>query len=295
MQRVRCVVVEFLFCVWGCGIYLERSFRIDLLCLAFAFVAINFLVLPISHLWFFLNIFSLGTDELLVVSIICGRSNNEMERLKKTYFQMFTQDLGTLLSNETGGNLEFLVMNLLQAAEDEYDERVYNEEKMKDDIETLYKAGQGRFGTKEKEIFKVKNTELIIFCIDWNRRACIAATMRWMMMNMMMIIIYCFVYVCNWLEFCFFIFFSLQILCKSPSEYLLKMNLQYADKHGLTLVKMLETELGGMAQDAALIMLGMKIKPTEEAAKLIHKAVCILDSKWNLCNCILHRKWWHVW
>lgn len=51
------------------------------------------------------------------------------------------------------------------------------------------------------------------------------------------------------------------------------MNLQYADKHGLTLVKMLETELSGIAKDAALFMIGMKLKPHEEAAKLIDRAV----------------------
>jgi len=54
------------------------------------------------------------------------------------------------------------------------------------------------------------------------------------------------------------------------------MNLQYADKHGLTLVKMLETELSGIAKDAALFMIGMKIKPYEEVAKLIEKSVSFL-------------------
>lgn len=51
------------------------------------------------------------------------------------------------------------------------------------------------------------------------------------------------------------------------------MNLQYADKYGLTLVKMLETEMSGISQDAALFMIGMKIKPYQEIAKLIEKAV----------------------
>jgi len=52
------------------------------------------------------------------------------------------------------------------------------------------------------------------------------------------------------------------------------MNLQYADKHGLTLVKMLETEMGGISKEAAGFMFGMKIKPYEEIAKLIERAVC---------------------
>jgi len=158
----------------------------------------------------------IGTDEQLVVSIISGRTNEEMDILKKKYFELFTKDLGSVLASETTGTLEYLCLNVLQAAEDSMDESVYNDEKMAQDIKTLYDAGQGKLGTKEKEIFK--------------------------------------------------------ILCKSPPEYLLKMNLQYADKHGLTLVKMLETEMGGISKEAAGFMFGMKIKPYEEIAKLIERA-----------------------
>ena len=49
--------------------------------------------------------------------------------------------------------------------------------------------------------------------------------------------------------------------------------LDSADKHGITLVKMLEVELSGISKDAALFMIGMKIKPYEEIAKLIEMAV----------------------
>ena len=49
--------------------------------------------------------------------------------------------------------------------------------------------------------------------------------------------------------------------------------LDSADKHGITLVKMLEVELSGISKDAALFMIGMKIKPYEEIAKLIEMVV----------------------
>ena len=39
------------------------------------------------------------------------------------------------------------------------------------------------------------------------------------------------------------------------------------------MVKMLEVELSGISKDAALFMIGMKIKPYEEIAKLIEMAV----------------------
>lgn len=63
-----------------------------------------------------------------------------------------------------------------------------------------------------------------------------------------------------------------KLLCASPPEYLKKLNLLYADKYGFTLIKAMETEVGGDAGRAGLFMLGMKLKPYETVAKLIDKA-----------------------
>jgi Annexin len=129
---------------------------------------------------------------------------------------MNTKDLGRKLDGELGGALEQLIFNVLQAAEEEYDPDFHTEAKMEEDVEKIYKMGQGKFGTDEKGLFK--------------------------------------------------------ILCSAPPEYLKKLNLLYADKHGFTLVKTLETELGGAVEKAAMFMVGMKLKPYEEVAKLIKTA-----------------------
>ena len=42
----------------------------------------------------------LGTNEKLLWSVICGRSNEEIEILKKTYFQKYDKDLSLLVSSE---------------------------------------------------------------------------------------------------------------------------------------------------------------------------------------------------
>jgi hypothetical protein len=42
----------------------------------------------------------LGTNETLLYTIICGRTNKEMEILKKTFFKIYTEDLGRLLDSE---------------------------------------------------------------------------------------------------------------------------------------------------------------------------------------------------
>jgi len=158
----------------------------------------------------------LGTNETLLYPIICGRSNKEMEILKKKYFELYTKDLGRVLDSELGGHFEALIFNALQAAEEVYDEDYHNDEKMEEDAAKLYEMGQGKWGTDEKGMFK--------------------------------------------------------LLCASPPEYLKKLNLVYADKYGFTLLKAMETEVGGDAGRAGLFMLGMKIKPYETVAKLIDKA-----------------------
>lgn len=58
----------------------------------------------------------LGTDETLLYTIICGRSNKEMQLLKAKYFDIHTEDLGRVLDSELGGNFEQLVSVLWSAA-----------------------------------------------------------------------------------------------------------------------------------------------------------------------------------
>lgn len=99
---------------------------------------------------------------------------------------------------------------------DEDDDAKYDDAKMKEDIDDIYKLGQGKFGTDEKGLFK--------------------------------------------------------ILCTSPPAYLKKLNMAYAEKHGFTLLHSLTTELKGISQFAAQFLMGMKINPYEEIAKLFDEA-----------------------
>jgi hypothetical protein len=150
------------------------------------------------------------------MTIVAGRSNKEMDHLKKRYFELYTKDLGQVIAAEIKRNFEFLIMNCIQASEEEYDESVHNDSKLKDDIHDLYKMGQAKLGCDEKGIFKM--------------------------------------------------------LCNAPPEYLKELNLAYADEHGITLLHSMQQELKGYAEDAAEFLIGMKIKPYEEVAKLIQKA-----------------------
>lgn len=175
----------------------------------------------------------IGTKEFLLTTILCGRTNKEMEMLKKKYFDLYSKDLGRVLDSEMGGDLEKLVFNVLQASEEDYDPEFHTEDKMKEDVKKLHEAGLGSFGTDEVNLFK--------------------------------------------------------ILCASPSEYLKGLNLAYADKYGYTLTKACEKELKRDAEAAALFMLGMKLKPYEEVAKVINRACKGLGTDELLLSTILIR------
>lgn len=97
----------------------------------------------------------LGTSERILYPIVCGRSNSEMEILKKTYFKTYDRDLSTLIKSELRGNLADIHFTCVQGAEEQYDPHYHTEEKSREDAEAIYEAGQGRLGTDEKSIFKI--------------------------------------------------------------------------------------------------------------------------------------------
>jgi hypothetical protein len=104
-----------------------------------------------------------GTNEMLVYSIICGRSNTEMTLLKKEYFHVFTKDLGSSLDSELGGNVEQLILNCLQANQEEYNpDEIHTSSKMEEDCEAFYHMAQGKFGMNEKDFLNY------YVCYHWN-------------------------------------------------------------------------------------------------------------------------------
>ena len=175
----------------------------------------------------------LGTNELVLYPVICGRTNEEIDILKKKFYDVTGKDLGRVLDAELGGDLEKLVFNCLQGVEEKFDPGYHNDDLVKQDVATIYKAGQGSFGTNEAGFFKV--------------------------------------------------------LVARPSEHLKTVNLAYAEKHGYTLFKALETEIGGQAGEAGLFMLGMKLRPYLTVAKLIKKACAGLGTNELLLTCTLIR------
>eukprot|EP00541_Cyclophora_tenuis_P002847 CAMPEP_0116544526 /NCGR_PEP_ID=MMETSP0397-20121206/2164_1 /TAXON_ID=216820 /ORGANISM="Cyclophora tenuis, Strain ECT3854" /LENGTH=328 /DNA_ID=CAMNT_0004068743 /DNA_START=40 /DNA_END=1026 /DNA_ORIENTATION=- len=96
-----------------------------------------------------------GTKERIVWPILCGRDNEEIVKLKETYFAAFDNDLGVQLSGELGGDFERLIFHCIQGSELEYDPDVFTDEKAEEDCNTFYDAGQGQWGTDEKSLFHI--------------------------------------------------------------------------------------------------------------------------------------------
>uniref|UniRef100_A0A7S4HQF8 Annexin n=1 Tax=Odontella aurita TaxID=265563 RepID=A0A7S4HQF8_9STRA len=96
-----------------------------------------------------------GTTEKLLYTIICGRSNADIDALRKAYFREYEKDLGSLVKGELGGDLEDFCMACIQGLEDAYDPDLHTEDKAKEDAEAFHEAGEGRWGTDEKSLFKL--------------------------------------------------------------------------------------------------------------------------------------------
>jgi annexin A13 len=97
-----------------------------------------------------------GASVDIIYSITCGRTNMEMEMLKKAFFSKYTKDLNQIIASELRGDNEKLMLNALQASEQVYDPLFHTRDKAIEDAEYLYKSGQGKWiGTDEKSIFKI--------------------------------------------------------------------------------------------------------------------------------------------
>ncbi|CEG44089.1 annexin family [Plasmopara halstedii] len=75
----------------------------------------------------------LGTKEGLIYPVVVGRTNVEINILKKTYFDLYGEDLGSVLDSDLHGDFQ----------------------KVEADVEKLYKTGRGKMGTDEEGFISV--------------------------------------------------------------------------------------------------------------------------------------------
>ncbi|XP_028389852.2 annexin A13 [Phyllostomus discolor] len=89
----------------------------------------------------------LGTDEAVLIEILCTRTNQEIIAMKEAYQRLFDRSLEADVKEDTSGNLKKILVSLLQANRDEGDN--VDKELAGQDAKDLYDAGEGRWGTDE--------------------------------------------------------------------------------------------------------------------------------------------------
>ncbi|XP_020805302.1 annexin B11 isoform X1 [Drosophila serrata] len=89
----------------------------------------------------------IGTDETVLIEILCTLSNMEIYTIKNQYLRLYGAHLESELKSETSGNFKRLLTSLCTAARDESG-RV-DPIAAKDDARELLKAGELRVGTDE--------------------------------------------------------------------------------------------------------------------------------------------------
>ncbi|TDH69895.1 hypothetical protein CCR75_004021 [Bremia lactucae] len=91
----------------------------------------------------------LGTKEELIYPVVVGRTNVEISMLKKVYFDLYGDDLGSVLDSDLHGDYQKVILASLQASLVPYDGSIHNAAKVQADVEKLYAMGRGKMGTDE--------------------------------------------------------------------------------------------------------------------------------------------------
>ncbi|BFG01549.1 annexin B11 [Drosophila madeirensis] len=89
----------------------------------------------------------IGTDEEVLIEILCTLSNMEIYTIKNQYLRLYGAHLESELKSETSGNFKRLLTSLCTSARDE-SFRI-DPDAAKDDARELLKAGELRVGTDE--------------------------------------------------------------------------------------------------------------------------------------------------
>ncbi|XP_037659097.1 annexin A13 isoform X1 [Choloepus didactylus] len=89
----------------------------------------------------------LGTDEAVLIEVLCTATNKEIIAIKEAYQRLFDRSLESDVKDDTSGNLKKILVSLLQANRNEGND--VDKDLAGQDAKALYDAGEGRWGTDE--------------------------------------------------------------------------------------------------------------------------------------------------
>ncbi|XP_036356955.1 annexin A6 isoform X1 [Octopus sinensis] len=95
----------------------------------------------------------LGTDETVLIEILCTRSNAQIKEIISTYKKIFNRDLEKDIISETSGHFKRLLVALVTANRSE--SKQVDRNKANQDAKAMYQSGEGKWGTDESKFHTI--------------------------------------------------------------------------------------------------------------------------------------------
>uniref|UniRef100_A0A6I8NAS4 Annexin n=1 Tax=Ornithorhynchus anatinus TaxID=9258 RepID=A0A6I8NAS4_ORNAN len=95
----------------------------------------------------------IGTDEKCLIEILASRTNQQVHQLVEAYKDAYERDLEGDVIADTSGHFQKMLVVLLQGTREEDD--VVSEDLVQQDVQTLYEAGELKWGTDEAEFIYI--------------------------------------------------------------------------------------------------------------------------------------------
>ncbi|XP_041346714.1 LOW QUALITY PROTEIN: annexin A4-like [Gigantopelta aegis] len=89
----------------------------------------------------------IGTDEDALIEILCSRSNEEIQKIKKQYKEDHKVELEKDIRGDTSGHFRRLLISMTTAAREP--DGPIDRQKARQDAQVLYQAGEAKWGTDE--------------------------------------------------------------------------------------------------------------------------------------------------
>jgi len=96
----------------------------------------------------------LGTDEHALIDVIIHNSDKQLEEAKQLFRQKYEKSMDEWVKSDTSFNFEKILLHALRATRDDN----VKPELIDSDAETLYKAGEGKWGTDEITFIEILTT-----------------------------------------------------------------------------------------------------------------------------------------
>jgi len=94
----------------------------------------------------------MGTDDRALIDVICTKDKHEMEMVGKAYNALYHKDLIEDIASKTSGDFRRILVSLASAGRDT---EPIDEDLAKSDVEALYDAGEGKWGTDEETFNRI--------------------------------------------------------------------------------------------------------------------------------------------